>query len=326
MALPRINQTYKNIRRFQTILNVLVKNGFGHLIERLNLQHLITAGRQIFGLKKYPEAETDRLTMPVRARMVLEELGPTFIKLGQLLSMRPDLIPQEFAHEFRKLQEKVPPVPFDGIRQVIESELEASLEELFPYFEETAYAAASIAQVHKALLPDNRQVILKVQRPNINQIIETDISILFQLAHLIERYIPESKVYSPLAIVEEFSRSIKRELDFTIEASNTQRFYDNFADDPQVIIPRVYWEMTTKRVLVLQRLSGVHINQIEAMRERGWDTAKIALLGSQVFLKQILEHGFFHGDPHPGNILVMEEDVLGLIDFGIVGRLEREVL
>ena len=326
MAFSGINKTYKNIRRFQTILNVLVKNGFGHLIEQLNLQHLIAASQRLFGLRKYQEIGKDRITMPIRVRMVFEELGPTFIKFGQLLSLRPDLIPQEFVDEFQKLQEDVPPVSFESIKQQIESELGAPLETIFSSFEENAYAAASIAQVHKAVLPDGQQVMVKVQRPKIEQIIGTDINILFQLAYLIDRYIPESKVYSPVGIVEEFSKSIKRELDFTIEAGNTQRFYDNFAGDPHVIIPKVYWELSTKKNLVLQRLEGIRINQIHVMKERGWDTAKIALFGCQVFLRQILEYGFFHGDPHPGNILLIKEDVLGLIDFGIVGRLDKEVL
>lgn len=325
-GLTGINQAYKNIRRLQTILNVFVKHGFGHFIERINLQHLLTLGRRVFRMKKYPEIETDRITMPIRVRMVFEELGPTFIKLGQLLSLRPDLIPKEFVDEFKKLQDHVPPVTFLAIKQQIESELGHPLEKLFLCFEEKAYAAASIAQVHRATINSGEEVIVKVQRPHIHQIIETDISILFQIANLMERYIPESKVYSPNNIVEEFSKSIKRELDFSIEAGNTQRFYDNFAKDNQVVIPRVYWEYTTKKIIVLERLDGIHINQIKLIKERGWDTSKIALLGSRVFLRQILEYGFFHGDPHPGNILVLKEDVLGLIDFGIVGRLDKEVM
>jgi len=324
MPLSSLNQTYKNIRRFQTILNVLFKNGFGHLIERLRLQHLITVGRRVFGLKKYPEFKEDRISMPIRIRMVFEELGPTFIKLGQLLSLRTDLIPREFAAEFRKLQDRVPPVPFDEIKEIIEAELKAPLASVFSYVEPIPSGAASIAQVHEAILPDGQRVMVKVQRPKIAEIIDTDISILFHLAYLIDRYIPESKVYSPLDIVEEFSRSIKREIDFTIEAGNTQRFHNNFAKDRHVVIPRVYWDLTTKKVLVLQRLNGIRIDQIEIMKERGWNTARIALLGNKVFLKQILEYGFFHGDPHPGNILLLAEDVLALIDFGIVGRLDNE--
>ncbi len=321
-----LNQTYKNIRRLQTIINVLVKNGFGHLIERLNLQHLITVGRKVFGLKKFPEIETDRITMPIRVRMVFEELGPTFIKLGQLLSLRPDLIPKEFAEEFQKLQGHVLPVSFEAIKKQVETELGKPLTKVFSSFEETAFAAASIAQVHKATFADNQTVMVKVQRPHISQIIKTDISILFQLAHLLERYVPESKAYSPMGIVEEFSKSITRELDFTIEASNTQKFFDNFSHDRHVVIPKVYWKLTTKKILILQYLEGIHINQIHKIKERGWDTTKIAHLGTQVFLRQILEYGFFHGDPHPGNILLLAEDVLGLIDFGIVGRLDKEII
>jgi len=325
MALSGLNQTYKNIRRLRTILNVLFKNGFGHLIERLKLQHLISAGQRVFGHKRYPPLEADRISMPIRVRMVFEELGPTFIKLGQLLSIRTDLIPEEFAAEFRKLQDRVPPVPFPEIRAQIESELKAPLESFFSYIDPIPYGAASIAQVHEATLLDGRQVVVKVQRPKIEEIIDTDINILFHLAALLDRYVPESKVYSPSDIVDEFSKSIKRELDFTIEAGNTQRFYDNFAKDRHVVIPKVFWELTTKKVLVLERLRGLRIDQIEAMKERGWDTAKIALLGCKIFLRQILEHGFFHADPHPGNLLVMAEDVLAMIDFGIVGRLDREL-
>jgi len=223
MAFSGINKTYKNIRRLQTILNVLVKNGFGHLIEQLNLQHLIAASQRMFGLKKHTQAVKDRITMPIRVRMVFEELGPTFIKFGQLLSLRPDLIPQEFVDEFQKLQEEVPPVSFESIKQQIESELRDPLEVTFPYFEKTAHAAASIAQVHKATLRDGQQIMVKVQRPKIRQIIETDINILFQLAHLIERYIPESKVYPPLGIVEEFAKSIKQQIQLRDEKGKIEK-------------------------------------------------------------------------------------------------------
>ncbi|MCK4437304.1 hypothetical protein KAU86_05080, partial [bacterium] len=313
-------------QRLRQILNVLVKHGFGYLIEWVNLQRYLSLGKRIITLKKKQEPARERRTMAERARLALEELGPTFIKLGQILSARSDLIPPEFLREFKKLQDEVPDFSFSEVQQIVEGEFGLPLKELFSHFEEVPMAAASIAQVHRASLPDGEEVIVKVQRPGIAEKIKTDLQILLYLAPLVERHIPRSRLYSPVAVVEEFAATVRRELDFTAEANHTERFYRNFEEDETVRIPQVYWDFTSQRVLTLERLEGIKINDIQALERAHVDRKKIAVNGVHAFLKQIFEHGFFHADPHPGNFFVIDKEVIGLVDFGIVGRLNQETL
>ena len=325
MPFPKVKKTYQNIQRLRNVTNVLIKHGFGSLVDQLNLQHYLSLGKRIITFKKY-ESEKEVHTIPERLRLAFEELGPTFIKLGQILSSRPDLIPQDFAEEFKKLQDKVPPFSGAESKKHIEEELNVKTEEIFSFFEETPTAAASIAQVHNATLITGERVIVKVQRPGLRQMLESDISILFYLANLIERYLPHGKLYNPTGIVEEFSRTIRRELNFNLEGSNAVKFKNNFERDDTVYIPAIYWDYTTKDILTMERIEGIPIHEIKKLEEAGYNKKLIAKNGANAFLRQILEFGIFHADPHPGNFLIMENNKIGIVDFGIVGKIDDDIM
>lgn len=307
----RIHRRFKRIQRSRQIANVLIKHGFSHLVERLELK---------LPPWKKPEKEVVRIPVPVRARLVLEELGPTFIKFGQMLSMRPDLIPVEFVEEFKKLQDRVPGFGYEDVESEIKKEFGASINELFDSFDREPIAAASIAQVHRAVL-NGKDVVVKVQRPKIEDTIEEDLDILFNLARLITKHIPESRLYDPVGIVDEFARTIRNELDFTVEGRNAERFARNFTDSEEVYIPKVYWELTSKRILTLESIQGTKISDIG--KEIGDEVRKnLSENIARSYMKQILIDGFFHADPHPGNIFVINNRVIAFMDFGIVGRVD----
>ena len=313
----RLKISYRRFRRYRQIINVLVKNGFGGLLELLKLRRVSRRRRP--AAKDIPSPRAKRL------RLALEELGPTFIKAGQMLSTRADMVPADIFEELQKLQDQVPPVPVAEIKSVIESELGLSMQAIFSDFDETPIAAASIGQVHKAQLKNGERVAVKIQRPKIRKVIKEDIDILQTLAGLAERHLPDAELYDPVGIVNEFARLIKQELDYTLEARNMERFARNFADDDTVRIPGVYWEFTRGRVLTMELIDGIKVSQVEELRKAGFDTKRIAVRGAEAYLKQIFIHGFFHGDPHPGNIFVLPDEVIGFMDFGIVGRLNPEV-
>jgi len=255
---------------------------------------------------------------------MFEELGPTFIKLGQVLACRPDLLPLEYAQELTKLTDSVAPFPFAAAREIVEKDLGAPLDRLFASFDPQPLAAASIAQVHRAVLPDGRKVMVKVQRPDIDRVISRDISILRGIAQLIDTHVRELKPYNVPGVVEEFSRTINRELDFFIEASNGIRLRKNFEGTPDLCIPEVFADLSSKRVLVLERIEGVRIDDHAGIERLGLDRKEIALRGAGAFFKMVLQDGLFHADPHPGNIFVLPDGRLGLVDFGIVGRVTEE--
>jgi len=310
--LKRIPRRIKNIQRSRQIANVLIKNGFGHIIQRLDLK---------LPLIKREEKDLGRMPATVRARLVLEELGPTFIKLGQILSTRPELAPPEFLDEFKKLQDKVPGFSYENVETEIRKEFGASTEELFDSFDKEPLAAASIAQVHHAIL-NGEDVVVKVQRPGIEDEIEADLDILFNLAHMIERHIPESTLYDPVGIVNEFAKTIRKELDFMVEARNADKFKRNFTNYPGVYVPPVYWEATSKRVLTLEMIRGQKIS--ECCKDLDSETRKdFAGKLAKSYMKQIFVDGFFHGDPHPGNIFIVGREVIAYMDFGIMGRVDE---
>ncbi len=319
MRSLRFHPAYKNIKRLRDIVAALVKHGFQPFMERLHLTRLISFPLRLAGRKITREQEA--LTPPVRARLAMEELGPTFIKLGQILSTRPDVVPHEFIIEFLKLQDSVAPFPFKDVIAVIEDQFKRPVSELFASIEESPVAAASVAQVHKAVLLSGEEVAVKVQRPNIERTIDTDIVILSYIARLIHRYIPESRLYDPQGVVEEFSNVIRKEMDFTLEASYMERFRENFTDDPRVVIPKVIWELTGGKVLTMERVHGIKVDNIARLKERGIDTERVAHLIADTFFKQVFEFGLFHGDLHSGNIFIINENTLALVDFGIVGRI-----
>jgi ubiquinone biosynthesis protein len=254
-------------------------------------------------------------------RLALEELGPTFIKFGQILSTRPDLLPPTYITELSRLQDRVPPVPLETIKDVIEEELGQPVEQLFASFDPIPIAAASLAQVHGAVLPDGREVVVKVQRPNIQQTIRLDLDILHDLARLAQDRTPLGEAYDLVEIAEDFAISLRAELDYRREGRNADRFRANFADEPHVCIPEVHWEYTTARILVLERINGIKIDDIPALEAAGHDRYQLALHSARLIVQEVLEDGFFHADPHPGNIIAMPGEVIGLMDFGTVGYL-----
>ena len=316
-----IGRTYRNLNRFRQILTVLLKYGFGDFLELLKLDMYVEAGLQMIS-KKQP-ARVERLTRPEGFRMALEELGPTYIKLGQILSTRPDLIPVAFLNELTKLQDKVPPYSFIAVRKIIESELKFPLEKVFAQFDKDPLASASIGQVHKALLKDDKEVAVKVQRPGIKRVVEVDLEIMMHLARLMERHIEELAVHRPVKIVEEFARTLEGELDYGLEASNMERMALNFVDDPFPYIPRVYRDYCTMRVLTTEFIDGIKVSELALLDAAGLDRKQITDRGADILLRQIFDHGFFQADPHPGNIFVLPENVICLIDFGMVGSVDR---
>jgi len=292
-------------------------------VHRLNLQsYLPISGR----FKEIPHAEelpSDE-SLAKRVTLVLEELGPTFVKLGQILSSRPDIIPEQFVNELTRLQDNVQPFDFSQAQEIVERELCSPIRESFSSFSEEPIACGSIAQVHAATLLDGTKVVVKIKRPGIEQVILNDVDLLGLLAERAER-IPEFATFRPTVLVEEFARSMRRELDFITEASNTSRFYEAFAEDPDVRVPRVFWEYTTSDVLTLERLEGFSLRDPSHLMQKGIDTKHLVHVLASAFMKQFFELGLFHADPHPGNLLVGEDQVLRIIDFGQVGLLSEEM-
>jgi ubiquinone biosynthesis protein len=323
LSLLRLRSTYKNINRIRQIINVFLKYGFGHVIDQLRLHRFIPLRKRLKTFGRWPEIKGP--TVPERLRMAFTELGPSFIKLAQLLSARPDLITVPFANEFKKLQDDVPPFPVEEAKQIIENETRLPINKIFSEFNEKPMAAASIAQVHHGTLADGSDVIIKVQRPKIREQIETDINILTTIAQLMDTHIPESRFFNPVGIVEEFSRTVRKELDFSEEAKNSCRFRKHFKDNPNIYIPKVYNEFVTEKVLIMERIDGVRIDDIPAIDSMGLDRKELAKLGVDAYFKMVLEDGFFHADPHPGNIYAMPTGQIGFMDFGIVGRVTDEM-
>jgi len=315
-----IGRTYRHVNRYRQIVAVLLRHGFGDTVARLGLhKHPGLGGRLL--AEQDEQAQAVPLTRPERMRMVLEELGPSFVKLGQVMSTRPDLVPPELRVELEKLQDTVPPFPADEARHIIETELGDSTDAIFKEFGDTPVASASIAQVHRAVLPDGQAVAVKVQRPGIRYTVEVDLEIMLHLGGLMERHLSGMDIIDPVAIVEAFARSIRKEMDFNVEAGHIERFARNFESDPTIRVPRVFRRVSTGRVLTMEFMEGTRVSDLSALAERGLDAQLIADRGADLILTQVFEHGFFHGDPHPGNILVLEGNVICPLDYGMMGRL-----
>ncbi len=308
----------KNIGRVREIVSVLASHGFGDIIYRMRLSRLIPS--RVTTSPRYQETP-----LPERMRSAFEELGPTFVKLGQLLATRPDLIPEAFVLEFQKLQDSAANVPFSEIKKEIEFELKRPIAEAFSSFNEVPVAAASIAQVHYAVLNTGEKVAVKVQRPGIAKTIQQDISVIRGLAVLLERSIPESKAFNPTGLVEEFFRTILQETDFYIEANNIRRIKANLIEIEKVSVPEVYSGVSTGKVLVLERFEGIRFSDREAIIASGINPMDIVESGSHAFFHMVMHDGVFHGDLHAGNLFVLPDGKIGLIDFGIVGRLSHRV-
>lgn len=321
MFQVRDNRPFPSFQRYGQILKILARYGFGDLIDRLRdkckttwAERLIRRDNQL------------ALSTPERVRMAFEELGPTFIKLGQILSVRPDLLPPDFIQEFTKFQDSVPSFPSADAKSIVESQLGKTIPELFSWFGEQPIAAASLAQVHPATTLNGDEVIIKIRRPGINRIIETDIKILYHLARLAERRIPEVRTYEPMRIVGEFARTILKELDFVREGRNVDRFGRYFAEDETVYIPKIYWDLSAKEVLTMERIHGIKITNVEDLEAAGLNRKTIAKNGANLILEEIFEYHFFHADPHPGNIFVLEQNVIAPVDYGMVGSLTEEIV
>ena len=310
---------YRHIGRYGEIVSVLVKYGFGDLISRLNIERYVSAGKRIF--KVGQQKKISRISTWDRIRMALEELGPTFIKLGQFASNRPDILPSELIDSLEKLQDSVSPFPSQEAYQIIEEELGSPIKQLFLQFEEQPFASASMAQVYKAVLKEGQRVAVKVQRPKIKEIIRTDLEIMYHLAFLIEKHIQSMELLNLRQLVDEFSNAINKELDFNAEALHMEQFARNFQDDPRVYIPLIYLRLTGTRVITTEFIDGIKISNINELIEAGIDPKEIASSGASVVLKQIFEFGFFHADPHAGNLLVKKDKSICFLDLGMTGIL-----
>ena len=317
-----IGRTYRHMQRYRQILMVLFRYGFDDLVSSLKVEQYLEVGLRMVSRKRRERIEA--LSRAERMRMALEELGPTFVKMGQILSTRPDLLPVEFVHELAKLQDRVPAFAFSEVKRIIESELGATLEDVFEHFDEDPLAAASLGQVHRARLADGEQVVVKVQRPDIRKTVEVDLEIMLHLAVLMERHLEGWDVQSPTRIVEEFSRTLEKELDYRLEASHVERFALQFARDRTVYVPKVHRESTTTRVLTMEYVEGVKASDIDRLEKEGLDRKEIARRGADLIMKQVFIHGFFHADPHPGNVFILPDHVICYLDFGMMGRIDRQ--
>ncbi|GHD40984.1 ABC1 kinase family protein [Mycetocola manganoxydans] len=306
--------------RYQEIAETLARHGMGFLASAVGIRHRVPFVRNAFA----PPDESPR-SIAVRLRLVLEELGPTFVKLGQLLSTRPDLLPPAYILELSKLQDAAPPVPIDAIAEAIRAELGDDPSRVFATFDDKPLASASIGQAHTATLPDGTQVVVKIRRPDAVRMVNEDLEILRNLAERASRLWAPARTYNVRGLVQEFSDTLRGELDYLREAKNAERFADNFESRADVAIPRVFWDTTTSRVLTLERVSGIRISDVQALDAAGVDRPLLAQTGAQLVLRMVFEDGFFHADPHPGNLFVQPDGSITLIDFGMVGELDPEL-
>ncbi|MBW2988909.1 AarF/ABC1/UbiB kinase family protein [Candidatus Woesearchaeota archaeon] len=309
-----LKKDVKDIKRLNQIILILANQGFGSFLKRISL-------KRIFRKKDLIDKGK-----PERLRETLEKLGPTFIKLGQILSLRPDLIPKEYVKELSKLQDMVPPFPYEEAKSLVEKELKGPLSSMFKSFSKKPIASASISQVHKAVLADGRVAAVKVQRPDVRDTMERDIEIMFYLARLLEKHSRKIAAYHPVRIIQEFKEWTEKELDFRIEEKNAKRFYRNFRGSKTIKIPKVFSEYCTSRVLASEFIDGVELNNISSIKGRkGYDIRKIMKNGFDSMLTQVFVHGFFHADPHPGNILILKGNRIDFVDFGIVGYFKGDL-
>ncbi|MEE6251134.1 MAG: AarF/ABC1/UbiB kinase family protein [Bdellovibrionota bacterium] len=313
-----IGGTLKSANRLRQIVAVFAKHGFQNIVEELEL------GKYFF-LEKFSGSSMEQsFTTAERLRMALESLGPTWIKFGQMLASRPDLVPETFMSELKKLQAQVPAMPFETVQRILNEEYERPVSEIYREIEPIPLGAASIAQVHKASLHTGEEVVLKVQRPNLEEAINDDLQVLYTLSLLLEKYRPELRVLNLSSMVEEFASAIEQELDFYIEANNMDRFRKNFFADPHVVIPKVYNDLSTSKVLVQEELKGKNLNDPEAFNQKGIYPHDVIQIGIRAFFKMIFKDGVFHADLHEGNIFVLPDQQIGLIDFGMIGYLSQK--
>jgi ubiquinone biosynthesis protein len=312
----------RNLGRTFEIVTVLANYGFGDLLERLHLRRYVNWGRRLI-LRKNKDEIPQGLTTAQRIRMALQDLGPTFIKFGQVLSTRPDLIPQELIDELANLQEHVPPFDSTLAADCVVRELHGPIDSLFERFESEPIAAGSLAQVHRALHPDGTPLAVKIRRPNAVRFVERDLALMGDLAMLVERHIPEYSVFDPVGLVNHFSRTIRRELNFRREGRTVDEFRRLFSDDATLYVPRVYDDLTTEAVLTMEFIEGCRADDFDQLASYPITKPQLAVNGAHIFLKQAFEFGVFHGDPHPGNIRVRKDGSIALLDFGMIGQIDQ---
>ena len=314
--------TVRDLGRLQEIAGVLIRYGFGDMVRRIGMSAALErTGRMLHW--DDPEAMA-HMAPPERVRCALQDLGPTFVKLGQVMATRVDLLTPEWTTELGKLQNAVPALPFAQVRPQLVEDLGADPEAVFERLEEAPLAAASLAQTHRAWLADGSAVVLKVRRPGIRDTVEADLRLMARLAEIVEERAPDLRRYHPAEVVQQFSASLRRELDFAAEGRNAERIAANFAGHDEVVVPRVYWEWTSERLNVQECLQGIAGTDLAAVDAAGLDRAQLAATGADIVLKMVLEDGFFHADPHPGNIFYLPDGRIGVIDFGMVGRVSEQ--
>jgi ubiquinone biosynthesis protein len=317
-----IKKRIRHIQRYRDIVYAFTRYGFGFVMKELGLIDLLSVPRRLFveGNKTLHSR-----TAGERIRMFLEDLGPTFIKIGQIASTRPDIIPAEIIHELVKLQDQVPPFSFEEVKRIMGQEFVEPMDMLYTEFCETPLAAASIGQVHYAVLLTGERVAVKIQRPRIKEVIETDLEILQDLARLAETRLEWAERYKLRDVVEELRKSLLLELDYVIEGRNSEKIAKQFINNPNIVIPKIYWENTTTKVLTMEYIEGTKLNEAEKLQQEGYDSNVLAKRVVNAIFQQVLVEGFFHGDPHPGNILALPGEAIAFMDFGIVGRLTSEM-
>ena len=317
----RLLKEVNDLERFSEILGVLFEEGFEYIIHEIRLIGKVPVSKRVkSSLKKSEQRSPEE-----KLRRTLERLGPTFIKFGQMLSVRPDLLPKSYIRELEKLQDGVEPFAWEKVKGIVEKELRQKIPSVFSSFDKEPIASASISQVHRATLKSGEHVAVKVQRPAIVKIMLADIDIMKYFAKLLNRYYPKIRPYQPQRIIEEFEAWTRKELDFRLEAKNAIGFYHNFEGDKTVRIPKVFLEHSTEKVLVSEYIDGIELHNVKALRKRGVDFDKVMENGFNAILKQVFEFGLFHADPHPGNILVLKDNSVAFVDFGIVGHFDDKL-
>jgi len=313
---------YRHVKRYRQILGVIIKYGLANFLDTHRFEQIFEAGFTLIFKKRRREYKI--LSPAESIRMAFEELGPTFIKFGQLLSTRSDMIPADYIAELEKLQDEITPFSWDEVDEIFRADTGSRPEDIFLTFDKEPFAAASIGQVHRAVLKDGTEVAVKVQRPGIRSVIEVDLEILLHITRMNEKRIEDLGIAKPVKIVYEFARRLEKEIDYTVEALSIERFSRMFKGDDTVHIPRVMRDYTTRRILVMEYLHGVKATEIERLRDGDYDCGEIARRGARLIMKQVFVHGFFHADPHPGNILIMPGNVICYLDFGAMGRISRQ--
>ncbi|MBI5774262.1 MAG: AarF/ABC1/UbiB kinase family protein [Verrucomicrobia bacterium] len=318
--LENLGRAFQHLQRYRDVVKVFLKYGYDDLAHHLHLPKSLGLH---WKRESAEHAAILQMSQPERLRRACEELGPTFVKLGQILSTRPNLLPPAFTEELAKLQDQVAPIPFSEVRKVLEAELQCPLEEVFASVDEQPLAAASIAQVHRARLRNGADAVVKVQRPGIRHIVEVDLEIMRHLAELMEKHLEGWRVHRPAEVVAEISRVLEKELDFTVEAAHMERFARQFAGEPMVCVPKVFHDFTTRQVLTMEYVDGIKASCVEELDAAQLDRREVARRIADLVIRQVFVHGFFHADPHPGNIHILPGQVICFLDFGMMGYLNQ---